>query len=233
MLPNAYLKNKSVSFPVLYLLHGYSGNYASWVNRSPNLLENVDKREMIVVCPDGGYGSWYFDSPIDPRYQYETHIVKEVVPCIDSLYRTVNKRSSRAIAGLSMGGHGAMFLAIKHKNLFGACVSLSGGVDFTPFENKWDIAKRLGNYQENKILWTTHTVQYLVRLLNNNDLTIFIDCGTKDFFIGVNRILHQTLTELNIEHTYTERPGEHNWDYWNNAIVYQLFNIQQFFLKHK
>lgn len=229
--PESYHVQKNKRFPVLYLLHGYGGNYASWVRDAASTPALADEGGFIVVCPDGAIGSWYFDSKIDTAYMYETHISKEVLPYIDGHFRTIADRKARAIAGLSMGGHGALYLAIRHKELFSAAISLSGGVDFTPFPDKWDIAKRLGSYENNRESWAQHTVQYQAQLLHNHDLEIVIDCGTEDFFIGVNRSLHQKLQELKIAHDYIERPGAHNWQYWDNAIVYHFFYLKKLFEK--
>ena len=229
--PDSYTKNTTQNYPVLYLLHGYSDNYSGWVTKAPNLQASVDENDIIVVCPDGGYSSWYFDSPLNDSFRYETHIAREVLNYTDKNYRTIIDRKGRAIAGLSMGGHGALYLAIKHKNLYSAAISLSGGVDFTPFPTSWDIAKRLGKYEDNAESWVQHTAQYLVHTLKNKDLNIVLDCGVDDFFIDVNRILHQTLTGLKIDHEYIERPGKHNWDYWNNAIQFQMYYLKQHFNK--
>lgn len=227
--PSSYLKQKDKKYPVLYLLHGFSDNYAGWVSKAKDLKEAVDENDLIVVCPDGGYSSWYFDSPVDTTYKYETHITGEVLNYIDQHYRTLPQRNARAIAGLSMGGHGALYLAIRHKDLYSAAISLSGGVDITPFPDNWQLADRLGTYKEHRDVWQQHSVQYLSRHLNDNELAIVLDCGTDDFFIGVNRILHQQLKELNIAHDYIERPGSHNWAYWNNAIVYQIYYLKKLF----
>jgi S-formylglutathione hydrolase FrmB len=227
--PEAYFKNKNQHFPVVYLLHGYSDNYAGWVQKAPNVLSAADEFKIIVVCPDGGYSSWYFDSPIDSSYKYETFVSSEVPQYIDQNFRTIQNREARGIAGLSMGGHGAFFLGIKHKNIFGAIGSMSGGVDFTPFPQNWDIAKRLGDYDKNKSLWEKNTAIKLIETLNDNDLAISFECGTDDFFIHVNRALHQKLLDLKIKHDYAERPGNHDWQYWNNAIWFELLFFRNYF----
>ena len=233
VLPDKYAEEKNGRFPVVYLLHGYGDNYAGWVRSAPHTCETADRTNAIIVCPDGNIGSWYFDSPTDPAYKYETYIVQEVPDFIDVHYRTVDDRKGRAIAGLSMGGHGALFLAIRHSDRFGAVVSMSGGVDFTPFPNNWDIAKRLGPYEENKERWASNTAYALVNRLKNGELAISIECGVSDFFIEVNRKLHQRLLERKIDHDYTERPGSHNWAYWDNAIQFQMLFLKHFFEKQK
>jgi len=226
--PDTY--DGKIEFPVFYLLHGYSGNYADWIKQVPALKQLVDSYQFMVVCPDGGYGSWYFDSPEDPSFKYETYITKELLTWVDQHYKTIKDRKGRAITGLSMGGHGALYLAFRHQNLFGAAGSISGGVDIRPFPNNWDLAKRLGTFAEHPDLWEKNTVTNLLYLLEPNKLSLIIDCGTEDFFYGVNKTLHQKLLDRNIPHDYIARPGAHNWNYWANSIQYQLLFMHRFFM---
>jgi len=221
------------AFPVVYLLHGYSGNYADWVKKAPSLGKAVDAQQVMVVCPDGAFGSWYFDSPADPAFRYETYVATELVPWIDQRYRTIKSRQGRAITGLSMGGHGALYLAFRHQDVFGAAGSMSGGVDIRPFPNNWDLSKRLGTYAQFPERWEQNTVINLVHLLTPNSLALIIDCGTEDFFFRVNNNLHDKLLERNIPHDYITRPGGHNWAYWNSAIHQQLLYMRQFFDRPK
>ena len=102
ILPDTYSERESDKFPVLYLLHGAGGNHASW-NQSTQCAQLADKYEFIILCPDGGSTSWYYDSPIDPDYQYETHVAEECVQFMDKNYRTLVNRGARAISGMSMG----------------------------------------------------------------------------------------------------------------------------------
>ena len=110
IMPEYYITyNQNARFPVLYLLHGAYGCYSDW-SKKTDLHRLADKYNVIIVCPDG-QDSWYFDSPVDPTMQFETYVSKELVEYIDSHYRTNANRYMRAITGLSMGGHGALFLA--------------------------------------------------------------------------------------------------------------------------
>lgn len=231
ILPDAY--GEKQNFPVVYLLHGYGGNYASWVNRVPEIKALADQYSMIVVCPDGGKGSWYWDSPIDSTFRYETFVAQELVQWVDGNYKTDRSRGARAITGLSMGGHGALYLAIKHQAVFGAAGSLSGGVDIRPFPENWDMKKRLGSYEKNTERWDAYTVANMLSLLEPNVLDLIIDCGTSDTFYQVNLNLHKDLLARKIDHTYISRPGGHNWPYWQNSIQYQLLFMHRFFEKNK
>jgi S-formylglutathione hydrolase FrmB len=227
--PDNYSADKRL--PVIYLLHGYGGNYSSWATQGKSFIPLVDTYNVIVVCPDGAIGSWYFDSPMDKDFQYETYVTKELIPFVDSHYATIADRSGRGITGLSMGGHGALYLSFRHLDLFGVAGSMSGGVDFRPFPNNWDIAKRLGSYAENPENWEKNTVVNLVHLLTPKSLALIIDCGSEDFFYKVNCQLHEKLLDRNIPHDFISRPGVHNWDFWNNSIQYQMLFMSKFFTK--
>jgi len=227
VLPEKYSKKKH--YPVVYLLHGYSDNYAKWINTVPSIKALATKHQMILVCPDGGYSSWYFDSPIDSTFQYETHITRELLPYIDLHYSTILNRSARAITGLSMGGHGALYLAIRNKELFANAGSMSGGVDLRASSKKYDIAKRIGVIENNSDEWDNRSVINMVTVLKNKELNLVIECGVSDFFYDINSTLHRRLIDLKIDHDYTERPGSHNWNYWTNAINYQLLFFDRSF----
>jgi S-formylglutathione hydrolase FrmB len=226
--PDSY--DASKKYPVVYLLHGYSGTYAHWMSIAGDYIrQTVDRDELIIVSPDGGYSSWYFDVENDPDCQYETYIAQELIQYIDDHYSTLPSPRARAITGLSMGGHGALYLAIRHPDVFGIAGSMSGGVDIRPFPDNWDLAKRLGRYAEHSEHWDSHTVVPLVPLIAPDRLKIIIDCGTEDFFYTVNLNLHQNLLQHKIPHTYISRPGRHDAPYWAKAVRYQLlFMIEEF-----
>jgi len=228
ILPDSYSTQKE-SFSVLYLLHGAGGDHTDWVSKVPAIKEYADKYNMIIVCPDGGPTSWYFDSPIDEKMKYETYLSKELIDTIDGKYNTTAEKSDRAITGLSMGGHGAFYLAFKHQDIWGAAGSMSGGVDIRPFPSNWDLSKRLGDYSEQKENWENNTVINLVYKLKGDNLKLIFDCGISDFFYDANKRLHEKLVERNIPHDYTERPGNHSWEYWANSIKYQLLFFDDYF----
>jgi S-formylglutathione hydrolase FrmB len=227
--PGSYKKKKN-SFAVVYLLHGYSGNYSNWITKVPELNKSADDYQTLIVCPDGGYSSWYFDSPLDTAYRYETYIATELVQFIDKNYRTIADKSHRAITGLSMGGHGALFLALRHADVFGAAGSMSGGVDLNESKGRFDVGKRIGDTILQSNEWHDRSVLNLVENYTHTNLKIIFDCGTGDIFIEGNRRLHEKMLQLKIPHEYVERPGVHNWDYWSNAITFQLLFFQRFFL---
>lgn len=227
-LPDGYHSMKDL--PVVYLLHGCGDNYNSW-HQNAGVSELADRHNLIIVMPDGGHHSWYWDSPIDNSFKYETFVTKELIAYIDSHYRTHADRTSRAITGNSMGGHGALWLSFRHPDLFGAAGALSGGVDIRPFPNNWEIPSLLGTQEEHPENWENHTVINLVPQLQPNALRIAIDCGVGDFFFKVNCDLHDKLTEHKIPHDFYQRPGGHTWSYWTNAVQYQMLFFSNYFQK--
>ncbi|MBS1921598.1 MAG: esterase family protein [Bacteroidetes bacterium] len=232
ILPDSY-SDSSNHFPVVYLLHGYSGNFSNWITKVPNLKNEVDQWQLIIVCPDGNYSGWYLDSPIDTSMRYETYITKEVPAYIDSHYQTIKDRGARAITGLSMGGHGGLFLGFRHAGFFGACGSMSGVVDINFTKNKYDLIKRIGDTVKYADNWKKYSVMTIIDHYPKDSLAIIFDCGNDDPFAGINRKLHQKMMKLNIPHDYIQRPGNHNWNYWGNAIQYQLLFFRNYFNKMK
>lgn len=230
--PNDALESNK-KYPVVYWLHGYSGNYRWWVKSFGSMKEGVDQYGIIAVCPDAGFSSWYLDSPIDSSYRYETFMANELVGYIDTHYPTLTNRMYRGITGASMGGHGAFFLALRHKDLYGAVGSMGGGLDFRPFPDSWDIKKRIGPKDSNPGNWERYTVINMLDSLKNGDLKIAFDCGASDFFIDVNRAVHTKLMAKNIDHDYAERPGAHTGNYWENSIYYHYLFFGRYFKTHR
>jgi S-formylglutathione hydrolase FrmB len=106
---------------------------------------------------------------------------------------------------------------------------MSGGVDIRPFPDNWEMSNVLGKQSEYPDNWEKHTVMNQLHLLTPNSIKIIIDCGTEDFFYGVNVKLHNELLYRNIPHDFISRPGAHNRPYWNNAIKYQALFFADFF----
>lgn len=218
--------------PVVYLLHGYGGDAKTWISMKPELKDLADRDNLIFVCPDGK-SSWYWDSPKDPSSRYETFVSNELIQFIDAKYPTIKDRSGRAISGLSMGGHGAMWLALRHSDLYGAAGSTSGGLDIRPFPNNWEMSKQLGNESENQAIWDNSTAINQIDRIKNGDLALIIDCGYSDFFFEVNNDFHKKLLKYKIDHDFLVRPGGHNGEYWKNSMDYQILFFKKYFDKKK
>ena len=229
VLPDACANaDANKKFPVVYLLHGFGGNYKSWLDIKPNLPDLADRYGIIFVLTDGAT-SWYWDSPVNPKLKYETFVSKELVDFIDANFKTRAEAAGRAVSGLSMGGHGALWLAINHPDVFGAAGSTSGGVDIRPFPKNWDMAKNLGEYKDNPQVWDAHTVTENLDKIGKDTPAFIIDCGFDDFFFKVNEALHEKMLSRKIAHDYLTRPGAHNGKYWNNSIDYHIVFFDKFF----
>ena len=177
--------------PVLYLLHGFGGSYTTWQNIT-DLRPLADAYGMIIACPDGE-NSWYWDSPVNPALQYETFTAKELVKYIDDNFPTLPSRDKRAITGYSMGGQGALWLAMRHPDTFGAVGSLSGGVDIRPFPNNWNMKDAIGAKSKYPERWEQYALPNHIDDFVKANLAIIISCGSDDFFFEVNEEFHNCL----------------------------------------
>ncbi len=226
--PDSYYQGKT-SFPTVYLLHGHSGNYLNWITRVPQIKKMVDDYQLIVVTPDGAFAGWYINSPVDATMQYETFIAKEVPAYIDSKYRTIKNRNARAITGLSMGGHGGLYLGFRHASDFGVCGSMSGAFSLEHITAPQYGVSRLIGDTTNKERYREHSIFKQMETYPKDSIAIIIDCGREDFIFQMSQRVHDKMVELNIPHDYIERPGKHDWAYWRNAIQYQLLFFRNYF----
>ncbi len=205
-------------YAVMYLLHGLSDDHTIWLRRT-SLERYVANLPLIVVMPNGERG-FYCDAV--EGFQYGTALGVELVDRIDRTFPTLATRGGRCLTGLSMGGYGALRLALAHPDRFASAVSHSGAVEFghrllTHHETAIPEWKRiLGEYAHGggpNDLW---------EMTQNADRetlpALRIDCGTEDFLIEDNRRFHAHLNEINLPHEYAEYPGAHDWAYWDTHV---------------
>src|SRR5215471_12730833 len=140
VLPPDYRRSKTTRYPVLYLLHGWSGHYTDWITRT-NVADYAAHYQMILVMPEGN-NSWYTDSADVASDKYETYILQELLPDVQKRYRTIESRYGRGIAGLSMGGYGALKFGLKSPGTFAFAGSMSGvlGIPFWKEEDYQGLA---------------------------------------------------------------------------------------------
>ena len=233
--PSSYADGTS-RYPVVYLLHGGSGAFSDWhqkVTEKGIVNQMAEEHQVLIITPGVGPASYYYDSPLLDSVRYETYMIQELIPFIDKNYRTLAQKESRAITGLSMGGHGAITLATKHPSLFTAAGSMSGvmnidtdlwkvGEEFRNLRKKGQI-EMLGEINYKAPLFNPYTAVGLVDQLKNQEISLIIDCGVDDFLIETNRQMHSLLMEKKIDHEYIERPGAHTWNYWTDALPVQFF----------
>jgi putative tributyrin esterase len=205
-------------FPVLYLLHGLSDDHTMWMRRS-SIERHAEGIPIIVVMPDGGRG-FYCDAAAG--YNYLTALSVELVDKIDRTFPTKKERAGRCVAGLSMGGYGALKFALSAPDRFAAAVSHSGKLEFS--HEPINPHAAIHPEEWHQILGSAYIggPNDLFALSRNipSDLrpALRIDCGVEDFLIEENRTFDAHLTALGYEHEYAEHEGAHNWHYWDRHI---------------
>jgi diacylglycerol O-acyltransferase / trehalose O-mycolyltransferase len=233
LLPAGYARDPARRYPVLYLLHGADSDETSWT-RFGAAEATTAGAPLIVVMPDGGrqgwYTNWYRGSrPVRPLW--ETYHVGELVPWVDAHFRTVASRRGRAIAGLSMGGYGALTYAARHPDVYAAAASFSGALEIGS-------EAALGPRAENAARWRAHLPIALASRLRPLALVELRtgdgragpldrpgtarDCGACDlerFLHPENVRMHERLARLGIRHVWDDYgPGTHDWPYWRRDL---------------
>ncbi|HYJ46510.1 MAG TPA: alpha/beta hydrolase family protein, partial [Pyrinomonadaceae bacterium] len=215
-------------YPVLYLLHGLAGHYDNWLSKT-KLKEYAALYQMIIVTPEGNDG-WYTDSATVPADKYESYIVQELIPEVESRYRAIKGRQGRAVAGLSMGGYGALKFAVKYPDKFIFAASISGALD--PAVRSDANPRNVWSFLRPSIMQTFGPPDSPVRAANDlqklfRDFPadriaalpfLYLDCGTEDGFLATNRELAALLLERKIPHEFRELPGKHDWAYWDQQV---------------
>lgn len=245
-LPADYEKSER-SYPVVYLLHGYTDDNTGWlqfgeINRyADKAIAEGTIPPMIIVMPDAD-STWYINS-YDGKEKFEDFFIKEFMPTIEKTYRIKGEKRYRGVAGLSMGGYGTMIYALKYPELFAAAAPLSAAVmddaAMTSMDDNWYnfpfgalYGRNLkGNERLNKA-WYDNSVLKLVETKKAEELSkvrYWIDCGDDDFLTKGNCLLHIALTEKRVPHEYRVRDGAHTWTYWRTGITDALQFIGQSF----
>lgn len=206
-------------FPLLYLLHGWSGSSFDW-NEHTKIQDYADKYGFFIVCPDGYYDSWYVESPLLENNKYRTFFINDLIPAIHSKYKIDS--SYIFITGLSMGGQGAINLFIDNQNYFKSAGSMSGIMDITAFSDNWGMAKQLGDYKDNKEIWEKYSCVSNLKFIKDKKTPFLIDCGTGDIAYPVNIKLKEMAVKLGLNITFVSRPGNHNWEYWVESLPKHL-----------
>ena len=222
LLPDGYRDDATRRFPVVYLLHGFGGDYREW--ERVGVVPEAAGLAAIVVMPEGDK-SFYVNHHEDMKARWEDYISKELVAFVDAGYRTLAQREGRAISGLSMGGYGAMAVGLRHPELYASVASHSGAVSVPNFTADGEIAQRLLKIfgPEGSKARTDYDLFRLVKdLAPAQRPHIYIDCGSGDFLLESNRKFVAHLATLKVPYEYRETPGGHDFRYWKSNVRYSL-----------
>ena len=230
-LPDEYEK-VTEHYPVLYLLHGLFGSFENWEELG-GLGATIGTHKLIVVMPEGEDG-WYTDG-INDRDRYEEYIVRDLIQHCDRTYRTKTQKRFRAIAGNSMGGYGAVKIALKFPQLFDFAYSSSGAFAVTDWNEdepppKWEeyrssVTRIFGS--KNSQIRAGNDVFDLASSMNRTDLPEFyFDCGTDDEFREANIRLAEQFQRLAIPCSLELVLGGHDWAYWSSQFA-QIIKIAE------
>jgi putative tributyrin esterase len=221
LLPRDYDRSRE-RYRVLYLLHGLAGNYTDWSTRT-DLARFAAALPLVIVMPEGE-NAWSTNAAGDgPRF--EDYIAVDLVADVEQKYRVIRARYGRAIAGLSMGGYGAVKIALRHPATFAAAGSFSGA--FVAVDPAYDDSMKGYTEELYRIFGPPGS-----ETRASNDVVTMADtaatAGAPQFFVGCgagdntyllrNRDLVAVLQKRGFRYEFHEVPGGHSWDYWNRAI---------------
>ena len=225
------------SYPVVYLLHGYTDDNTGWlqfgeINRyADKAIADGTIPPMIIVMPDAD-SSWYINS-YDGKEKYEDFFIQEFIPAVEKTYRIKAQKKYRGIAGLSMGGYGSLMYALKYPEYFAASAPLSAAV-FSDDEMinmpdaQWErmFGQLYGRGLKGKArlnkAWYENSALSIIEKKSGaelNKVRYWIDCGDDDFLAKGNSLLHIALRSKLVAHEYRVRDGAHSWVYWRTGIT--------------
>lgn len=241
-LPPQY-EESTQRYPVVYLLHGYSDAEWGWVQfgqikeLADDAIASGDIPPMIIVMPDAKVT--FYVNNANGKDNYEDMFFQEFIPHIDESYRTRPKKEFRGVAGLSMGGFGALTYAMRHTDTFAACAAYSSAV-WTPESLRGDawnedilgavFGRKTGDDYPDYFK-KLHPLDLVTSVPADtlNTVRYYIDCGDKDFLVEGNCALHVAMLKNNLEHEFRIREGRHSWEYWRTGIIPGLDFISKSF----
>jgi putative tributyrin esterase len=218
-------------FAVYYLLHGAADDHSGWLRQTGIERYSADYA-LMVVMPDGGRGFYCNAREGDA---WETALVRDLIGYIDRVFHTIPNREGRCIGGLSMGGYGAIKLALRYPDSFCSANSHSGGVAFAhrpllPDPNQPILAEYIRIVGEHPEGGPDDIFALAEGIAPSQRPALRLDCGQEDPLLGENRLLHAYLEALGYPHEYLEPPGQHEWGYWDvhvrEALAFHARNLR-------
>lgn len=239
-LPPDY-ETSSRSYPVLYLLHGYTDDQTGWVqfgevqHIADKAINEGTATPMIIIMPDADTGLPGYTNAISGNWNYEDFFFEELMPHVEGRFRIKKKKQFRAVAGLSMGGGGSFLYALHRPDLFSSAAPLSAWMGPQTLEEMNDFAKRENmKFEEknfNAFLEHNNPLKLVDQMSKEtlNSVRWYIDCGDDDFLYEANSLIHIKLRKKEVNHEFRIRDGGHTWTYWRTALPTVLAFISERF----
>ena len=231
ILPSAIPSGQEL--PVVYLLHGGGGNFRDWSNYSDIARFSVEG--LILVMPEGE-SSYYVNAADRPKDRFENYIVEDLIADVESRFPVAGGRANRAIVGVSMGGFGAVTLAMKHPDRFAFVGGLSSAIDVPsrPFS-----LKRISQYRGHAQIFGPWGSQ--MRKANDPYVLVeksepskvpylYLICGEQEGLLPANRRFATLLQKYHFNYEFHEGNGGHDWNQWNRRLPELLQALRQHFL---
>lgn len=230
-LPESFSKSDK-QYPVVYLLHGLSGNYTDWAKRAntkmiaDEFIESGEAKEMVIIMPNAGgqptdkVWNGYFNMK---GWNYEDFFFKEFLPAVEAKYRCIGDKGHRAVMGLSMGGGGSTVYCQRHPDMFSSCFAMS------PWLDQKNDEVSVSHTEDNKLYVVGMSVREhsaLDFIENADEKTVeklrtvawFFDCGDDDFLVELSMNIHVMMSKKGIKNELRIRNGIHNWEYWHESL---------------
>ena len=238
-LPPDY-ESSNRSYPVLYLLHGYTDDQTGWIqfgevhHITDTAIKEGTATPMIIIMPDADTGIPGYANSINGKWDYEDFFFEELMPHVEKRFRIKRNKRFRAVAGLSMGGGGSFLYAFHRPDLFSSAAPLSAWMGPQTIEER-DFAKRENiKFNENNFesFISKNNPLKIVDQINKetlNSIRWYIDCGDDDYLFEGNSLMHIKMRKKGVKHEFRIRDGAHNWTYWRTALPSVLEFISQKF----
>ncbi len=234
------------SYPVLYLLHGYTDDQTGWIqfgevhHITDNAIKNGKATPMIIIMPDANTGQPGYTNAMSGKWNYEDFFFEELMPHVEKRFRIKRNKRFRAISGLSMGGGGSFLYALHRPDLFSSAAPISASLgpqtvnemkNFS-YVGYWGYSESNYNKSDYERFNKLNNPLYLVDQEDSktlNSVRWYIDCGDNDYLYKNNSLMHLKMREKGVNHEYRVRDGEHSWSYWRSALPSVLEFISQKF----
>lgn len=204
--------------PLLVLLHGANASPDELAEHLLTELQTAaESRRIAIIAPDGGAAGWWLDSEQTPSSRYASLVTDDVLA---DARANLPVNDALGIMGISMGGHGALTLALAHPGTFRSASSVSGVVDLTLAADREPLVALLGPLASQRARWEAHSATHLLARDKEraSGLALRLSCGESDRWIGANRAFHTSADALHIPHAYDEAPYGHDWTYWQRIV---------------